>query len=67
MTNEGTVDRVLRAIVGLALISLVFVGPHTAWGWIELVPLLTGVVGFCPAYRLLGIRTCKVDSQAKHG
>ncbi|MGO9004382.1 MAG: DUF2892 domain-containing protein [Beijerinckiaceae bacterium] len=67
MTNEGTVDRVLRAIVGLALISLVFVGPHTAWGWIGLVPLLTGVVGFCPAYRLLGIRTCKVDSQAKHG
>ena len=67
MTNEGTVDRVLRAIVGLALISLVFVGPHTAWGWIGLVPLLTEVVGFCPAYRLLGIRTCKVDSQAKHG
>lgn len=58
MANVGTVDRVLRAIVGLGLISLVFVGPHTLWGWIELVPLLTATVGFCPAYRLFGLRTC---------
>lgn len=56
--NEGTIDRVLRVIVGLAILSLVFVGPQTPWAWIGLVPLLTGLVGFCPAYALLGIRTC---------
>lgn len=67
MTNVGTIDRVLRAIVGLVLISLVFIGPHTAWGWIGIVPLATALVGFCPAYRLFGIRTCKIDSQSKHG
>jgi hypothetical protein len=56
--NEGAIDRAVRVIVGLALISLVFVGPQTAWGWIGVVPLLTGVVGWCPAYTLLGVSTC---------
>lgn len=56
--NEGSLDRLLRVIVGLVLIALVFVGPQTPWGWIGIVPLLTGIVGFCPAYTLLGIRTC---------
>lgn len=58
--NVGTIDRALRAIVGLVLIALVFVGPQTSWGWIGLVPLLTAVVGFCPAYTLFGVRTCSV-------
>lgn len=57
--NEGKTDRILRVIVGLVLIALVFVGPQTVWGWVGLVPLLTGVFGFCPAYKLLGIDTCK--------
>lgn len=57
--NLGPVDRALRAIVGLVLISLIFVGPHTLWGLIGLVPLLTAMVGSCPAYTLLGIKTCK--------
>ena len=56
--NEGTVDRVLRIVAGLVLISLVFVGPQTAWGWIGVVPLVTGAVGSCPLYSLLGINTC---------
>ena len=56
--NEGTVDRALRIIVGLALLSLVFVGPRTLWGLVGLVPLLTGLVGFCPLYALFGWRTC---------
>lgn len=56
--NEGTIDRLLRIIVGLVLIALVFVGPRTAWGWIGLVPLLTGLVGMCPLYSLIGINTC---------
>ncbi len=57
--NEGTIDRALRVIVGLVLISLVFVGPKTMWGLIGLVPLLTGAIGFCPAYTLIGLNTCK--------
>lgn len=56
--NEGTLDRALRIIVGLALIAMVFVGPQAAWGWIGVVPLLTGLVGFCPLYRLVGLNTC---------
>lgn len=56
--NVGKVDRVLRIIVGLILIGLVFVGPQTAWGWIGLVPLLTGLAGRCPAYSLIGVNTC---------
>ena len=60
--NEGTLDRSLRIIAGLVLIALVFVGPQTAWGWVGLVPLLTGLVGFCPLYRLLGINTCAFRS-----
>ena len=56
--NEGTIDRALRVVVGLILIAIVFVGPQTAWGWIGLVPLVTGVTGYCPLYALLGIRTC---------
>jgi len=59
MKNVGSLDRVLRAIVGLVLLSLVFVGPRTLWGLIGLVPLGTAVVSFCPAYRLFGIKTCK--------
>jgi hypothetical protein len=62
--NEGTIDRVLRIIVGAILIALVFVGPQTPWGWIGLIPLVTGFVGWCPAYRLLGLRTCPVEKQA---
>jgi hypothetical protein len=57
-TNEGTIDRGLRIVVGLVLVSLVFVGPKTLLGWIGVVPLLTGIVGFCPLYRVLGINTC---------
>lgn len=56
--NEGTIDRALRVILGLVLIALVFVGPQTPWGWVGVVPLLTGLVGFCPLYRLVGINTC---------
>jgi len=56
--NEGTLDRALRVVAGLVLISLVFVGPQTAWGWIGIVPLVTGAVGSCPLYSILGINTC---------
>jgi hypothetical protein len=58
MCNVGGIDRVLRIVVGLVLIALVFVGPKTVWGWVGLVPLLTGVFKFCPAYKLIGVNTC---------
>jgi len=58
MRNEGSLDRGLRIVFGLALLALVFVGPQTAWGWIGMVPLATGLIGWCPAYTLFGIRTC---------
>ena len=57
--NEGTIDRVLRVIAGLVLISMVFVGPMTPWGWVGLVPLITGIVGTCPIYSILGLSTLK--------
>ncbi|MBU2738247.1 YgaP family membrane protein [Acidithiobacillus concretivorus] len=56
--NEGMADRLIRIIVGIIVIALVFVGPKTPWGWLGLVPLITGLVGWCPAYSLFGIRTC---------
>lgn len=61
--NEGKLDRVLRVIAGLALLSLVFVGPQTMWGLIGIVPLLTGVVGYCPLYRVFGFNTCPLSSK----
>ena len=58
--NEGTLDRVLRVVIGLVLLSLVFVGPKTMWGLIGLVPLVTGLAGSCPIYTIFGLRTCSV-------
>ena len=59
--NEHTVDRALRVIVGLALLSIVFVGPQTLWGLLGLVPLATGLLGTCPLYTVLGISTCAIE------
>lgn len=56
--NVGFVDQIIRALVGLALLSLVFVGPQTPWGWIGLIPLATAFVSWCPAYSILGLSTC---------
>mgnify|MGYP002632104219 FL=1 len=61
MKNVGTIDRLLRAVAGIILISLVFIGPKTPWGWVGLVPLLTALFAYCPAYSLFGIRTCPLN------
>lgn len=61
--NEGTIDRVLRVVVGLGILSLAFVGPQTPWGYVGLVPLATGLIGFCPLYAMLGISTCSVKAR----
>ncbi|HKJ20992.1 MAG TPA: DUF2892 domain-containing protein [Woeseiaceae bacterium] len=60
--NEGKVDRILRVGLGLGLLSLVFIGPQTAWGWVGVVPLVTGLVGNCPLYSILGINSCGIKS-----
>ena len=57
--NVGNLDKTLRIVIGLVLISLVFVGPQTPWGWIGIVPLATALVGWCPLYRIIGVSTCK--------
>lgn len=64
-TNEGTIDRALRILAGLVLIALAATGTVGAWGWIGIVPLATGLIGWCPAYTLLGINTCPMKSQVK--
>ncbi|MHB0763815.1 YgaP family membrane protein [Stutzerimonas sp. NM35] len=59
-SNIGTLDRALRIIVGLVLIGLTLAGVIGLWGWIGLLPVATGIFRFCPAYRLLGISSCKL-------
>jgi hypothetical protein len=56
--NVHKVERAVRIVAGLAILSLAFVGPKTPWGLLGLVPLATGLAGWCPPYALLGIRTC---------
>ncbi len=65
MFNVGGIDRVIRILAGLILISLVFVGDqiigqNIVWGWIGIIPLATGIFKFCPAYTLFGIKTCPI-------
>ena len=59
--NVGKVDRAVRLVVGLGILSLAFIGPHTPWGYVGLVPLVTGLIGWCPAYMPFGIKTCKTS------
>lgn len=66
--NVGKIDRMARAVFGLVLISLVFVGPMTPWGWLGLIPLVTAAMGWCGMYTMCGINTCgKGDCCAKDG
>ncbi len=63
MCNVGGIDRIVRIVAGLLLINLVFfgeqiIGQNTVWGWVGVVPLATGIFKFCPAYTLLGFKSC---------
>ena len=60
--NIGNAERLIRGMIGLVLISLVFIGPKTIWGWVGLVPLVTALIGWCPPYAIFGISTCKTKS-----
>ena len=57
--NVGTLDRTLRVFAGLVLIALSVTGTVGPWGWIGIVPLATALLGWCPAYTLLGVKTCR--------
>ena len=57
--NIHNIGRVVRVVIGAAIVSLVFVGPQSPWGWLGLVPIATGLLGWCPPYAMLGISTCK--------
>jgi len=61
--NVASVERVIRVLVGIALLAIVFVGPQTWWGLIGIIPLVTGLVGNCPLYSILGVSTCRRPSQ----
>ncbi len=63
--NVGTIDRVLRILAGVVLIALAATGTVGLWGYVGVVPLLTGLFRFCPAYPLLGINTCGMNKEAK--
>lgn len=63
--NESTLDRALRVIVGVALLWLASIDPEMSWGYIGIVPLLTGILGSCPAYSLFGFSTCKLPATEK--
>jgi len=60
--NVGTIDRTLRIAAGLILIGLAATGTIGVWGWIGVLPLLTGIFRFCPAYPLLGVNSCGKDA-----
>jgi hypothetical protein len=63
VVNEHPIERLIRVLLGAALLALVFVGPKTLWGLVGLVPLATGLLGTCPLYTLLGLRTCPLKSK----
>lgn len=58
--NEGGLDRGARTLMGLILLSQIFVGMETMWGLVGIIPLATGLVGYCPIYRVFGISTCSL-------
>jgi hypothetical protein len=62
-TNEALWDRGLRVVAGLIMLSLVVVGPQSLWGLIGVVPLATGLIGYCPAYSFLGFNTCSIKEK----
>lgn len=64
-SNVGGIDRILRIAIGIVLIALAITGAVGWWGWLGLVPLLSGLVGFCSMYRLLGLSTCPIKSGAR--
>lgn len=66
-TNEHPIERVVRLVLGLGVLSLTFVGPKTPWGLLGIVPILTGALGSCPLYTLFGVSTCPSKKATQEG
>ena len=65
--NVGRTDRIIRIVVGLLLLPLAIIGPQTAWAYLALIPLFTGVFGYCPLYDFLNISTFRASKTARDG
>ena len=63
-TNVGGIDRILRIVIGLALIALTVTGTIGVWGWLGIVPLATGAIGWCPPYAMFGWNTCSMKNRS---
>lgn len=63
-TNEGGIDRVVRIIAGVVLLGLMAMGTIGWWGWLGIIPLATGLIGWCPLYTVLGMNTCPMKSKS---
>lgn len=61
--NVGGIDKILRIVIGLVLITLTLIGTIGVWGWIGVIPLATGLFGFCPLYPLIGINSCPLKNK----
>lgn len=61
--NEGLLDRALRVTLGLVVLSLAFLGPRTPWGYLGIIPIVTGLLGSCPVYSVFGISTCPMKTR----
>jgi len=61
--NVGGIDRIARIVIGLVLIGLTLTGTIGVWGWLGVVPLATGAIGWCPPYAMFGFSTCAVKKQ----
>ena len=55
--NIGNVERIVRVVLGIVVVSLAFVGPRSSWAFLGIIPIVTGLIGYCPPYALLGIDT----------
>lgn len=61
--NEANIDRIIRIVMGIGLLSIVFVGPQTPFGYIGIIPLMTGLMGWCPMYQIFGLSTCPLHTK----
>jgi hypothetical protein len=62
-SNVGGIDRILRIVIGLVLVGLAATGTVGWWGWLGIVPLATGAIGWCPPYAMFGWNTCSMKKQ----
>ncbi len=62
-TNLGSIDRLIRIFVGALLIGLTLAGTIGAWGWVGVIPLVTGLIGSCPLYKIFGLSSCPLKKQ----